>query len=229
MNILTADPTSIEVNGTTTITVDAVDPDGDTLTYNWSATDGTIDGTGNSVTYTAPATLGTYTITVVVSDEHGGSATENINITVFEPSDHIIDFANGDIQFTQAISTDGTILTFDPSFNSPEFLFDNNSFTEHYFNDKNAYFYITFPEEKTVSKIILGGGVNNDNRYPTTFTIQISSDEIEWTNVIDSFSLNNGELTEKQLNVTGQFFRIYCQGGSNWLPRVNTLEVYVYK
>ncbi len=49
INSLTASPTNISVNGTSTITVNATDPDGDTLAYNWSASDGTIEGTGNSL------------------------------------------------------------------------------------------------------------------------------------------------------------------------------------
>jgi hypothetical protein len=65
-----------------TVSCVASDADGDTLTYTWSATDGTITGTGESVSWTAPAAEGTYTISVEVSDGHGGTASDSCYITV---------------------------------------------------------------------------------------------------------------------------------------------------
>ncbi|PKP57094.1 hypothetical protein CVT91_11450 [Candidatus Atribacteria bacterium HGW-Atribacteria-1] len=65
---LSADPSSIDINQTTTITCIATDQDGDILTYNWSKTGGTITGSGSTITWTAPATAGTYTIACIVSD-----------------------------------------------------------------------------------------------------------------------------------------------------------------
>ena len=54
----------------------ASDPDGDPLTYEWSATAGRITGTGATVTFdstgmTPPASA---TVTVRVSDGRGGTA-----------------------------------------------------------------------------------------------------------------------------------------------------------
>jgi hypothetical protein len=69
---LTPDATDVAPEASCTITCTASDEDGDTLTYTWSATDGTITGTGNSVSWEAPAAEGTYTISVEVSD---GAAT----------------------------------------------------------------------------------------------------------------------------------------------------------
>jgi hypothetical protein len=62
----------------------ATDPDGDSLTYGWSATSGTISvsESGSSINWTAPSTTGTYTITCTVSDGKGGSDTKNVNIIV---------------------------------------------------------------------------------------------------------------------------------------------------
>lgn len=78
----TANPSTINTGQTSTISVTASDPDNDTLTYTWTKTGGTITGTGSSVTYTAPNTADTYTITVVVSDEKGGSVSGNVNVVV---------------------------------------------------------------------------------------------------------------------------------------------------
>lgn len=65
---LTANPSSVDISQSTTITCTASDQDGDTLTYNWTKTGGTITGSGSTVTWTAPSTVGTYTITCTVSD-----------------------------------------------------------------------------------------------------------------------------------------------------------------
>jgi cysteinyl-tRNA synthetase len=79
---LTATPSSVSTVTVSTITCSASDPNGDTLTYIWSATGGTISGSGLSINWTAPATTGTYTITCTVSDGKGGSDSKNVNITV---------------------------------------------------------------------------------------------------------------------------------------------------
>jgi hypothetical protein len=78
---LTADPTAVPAGGTSTITCTASDPDGDPLTYSWSATGGTISGSGSQVTWTAPQTIGTYTIICTVSDGKGGTAEESVDVT----------------------------------------------------------------------------------------------------------------------------------------------------
>jgi hypothetical protein len=60
----------------------AYDPDGDELTYQWSATGGEITGEGPFVSWVAPEELGTYTITVYVSDGTGGEMEESLDIEV---------------------------------------------------------------------------------------------------------------------------------------------------
>ena len=68
---LTANPPSIDINQTTTITCTASDQDeGDTLDYNWSKNGGTFEGStsGSSVTWSAPSTADTYTVSCEVSD-----------------------------------------------------------------------------------------------------------------------------------------------------------------
>jgi hypothetical protein len=66
---VTANPDSVTPGQGTTLTVDASDPDGDELTYTWSATSGTLSSTtGSSVIWTAPTAIGSYTITVKAED-----------------------------------------------------------------------------------------------------------------------------------------------------------------
>jgi len=60
----------------------ASDPDGDQLSYSWSADGGSISGEEPVVTWTAPAAPGDYTIAVKVTDGRGGEATTQLTIGV---------------------------------------------------------------------------------------------------------------------------------------------------
>jgi len=63
--------------------VSASDPDGDSLTYNWSVTGGTIDDAhAQDINWTTPSTYGNYTISVIVSDGKGGEDSESEDIYV---------------------------------------------------------------------------------------------------------------------------------------------------
>ena len=60
----------------------ASDPDGDELSYDWSASAGEVSGDGDTFTWTAPASEGSYSVTVVVTDGHGGEVMDYVTITV---------------------------------------------------------------------------------------------------------------------------------------------------
>jgi iron complex transport system substrate-binding protein len=83
---LTPSPSSVAPEESSTITCVASDPDGDTLSYTWSATNGTISGVGNIATWVAPAITGTFTISVTVADGGTGTATASCYVAVAEPS-----------------------------------------------------------------------------------------------------------------------------------------------
>ena len=80
---LTANPSGIDINQTTTITCAASDPDGNSLTYSWTKNGGTFEGntSGSSVTWRAPSTEGNYTVECEVSDGEA-SDSESVNISV---------------------------------------------------------------------------------------------------------------------------------------------------
>ena len=66
----------------------ASDPEGDRLTYAWSATSGKVTGTDASATLdfsgvTPPATA---TVTVRVSDDHGNTASSNCSVNLIAPA-----------------------------------------------------------------------------------------------------------------------------------------------
>jgi len=69
-------------NGKCEIVCIASDRDGDTLSYNWSASGGNISGTGAAVNWTAPDSLGSYNVTVTVIDGRGEEATKQVIIEV---------------------------------------------------------------------------------------------------------------------------------------------------
>lgn len=69
-------------SGTVAFFANANDPNGDALTYTWSATGGSISGTGSTVNWTAPATEGIFQIKVVVTDDKGLSAEATTSILV---------------------------------------------------------------------------------------------------------------------------------------------------
>jgi hypothetical protein len=71
------------MGATTTITVSAAaDPDGDPVTYSWSATNGSITGNGTSATWNRVISYGRVasgSVTVTATDGQGGSDTFTIN------------------------------------------------------------------------------------------------------------------------------------------------------
>jgi len=56
------------------------DPDGDALTYTWTAADGTVVGTEAITTISLP--LGTYTFTLTVDDGNGETSSDSVTVTV---------------------------------------------------------------------------------------------------------------------------------------------------
>jgi hypothetical protein len=79
---LEAEPDKVIPLGSCQITCNASDPDGDELSYEWTATGGNISGTGAIVNWTAPQEVGTYNITVVVKDGYGGQDTRFVPLIV---------------------------------------------------------------------------------------------------------------------------------------------------
>ncbi|MGQ9546361.1 MAG: PKD domain-containing protein [Dehalococcoidia bacterium] len=80
--MLSAEPLEVLARGSSNITCIATGQDGDKLSYNWSASDGTIKAQGAKATWTAPAKAGSFTVTVTVTDSRGGTVTDHVTITV---------------------------------------------------------------------------------------------------------------------------------------------------
>jgi outer membrane protein OmpA-like peptidoglycan-associated protein len=81
------EPCVVEVGRTSTVTADAADPDGDVLTYKWSAPTGTFANPAERQTiFTCPTTPGSVPVTVSVADGRGGTASDTITIQCVEPA-----------------------------------------------------------------------------------------------------------------------------------------------
>jgi hypothetical protein len=74
------------IDRTCVVEVSASDPDGDSLTYNWTVTGGTIENTHveniNWTNWTTPSECGDYKVTVTVSDGKGGENSKSEDIYV---------------------------------------------------------------------------------------------------------------------------------------------------
>jgi hypothetical protein len=143
---ITASPTEVKPGGSSTITVNAFDADGDPLTYDYEATGGTIAGEDDIVTWNAPDTPyaegTTYIITVIAND--GTDDSDPLSTTILVTSTPVHEnnapVINNIILDPEIVPTGGTCtITVDAT--------DQN-------NDKLEYFY-----EYTVGFIMDDGAV----------------------------------------------------------------------
>ena len=79
---LEVQPARVLPSGSCQITCHATDPDGDELSYEWSASGGSITGTGAVVDWVAPGEVGIYDIAVLVTDSEGGEDMGSIALSV---------------------------------------------------------------------------------------------------------------------------------------------------
>jgi hypothetical protein len=87
---LKADADWTAPSGSLQVTCNASDPNGDKLSYEWTATGGNITDTGAVVNWTAPAEVGIYDIIVVVTDGQGEEATKSVILGVARGTPPII-------------------------------------------------------------------------------------------------------------------------------------------
>jgi outer membrane protein OmpA-like peptidoglycan-associated protein len=81
------EPCTVEVGRTSTVTCNASDPDGDMLTYKWSAPTGKFTSpTDRQTPWTAPMQEGPVPVMCSVSDGKGGNASASVTIQVVRPA-----------------------------------------------------------------------------------------------------------------------------------------------
>jgi len=98
------DPCTVEVGRTATVSADAQDPDGDPLTYMWTAGAGSLSNTTSRQTpWIAPNQPGPVTFTVNVTDGRGGKASATTTITVVRPVQREITFDDVHFDFDRSL------------------------------------------------------------------------------------------------------------------------------
>jgi outer membrane protein OmpA-like peptidoglycan-associated protein len=92
------EPCTVETGKSSTVTADGQDPDGDTLTYKWSAPSGKFANPAERQTlWTAPEQEGSVPVTVTVDDGKGGTASDTVTIQVIRPA--VKEFVFEDVHF----------------------------------------------------------------------------------------------------------------------------------
>ncbi len=89
MNSCTANPSTVDSGGSSTITASAMSPQNRPLTYSYSATAGSVSGTTSTATLTAPTVAAggnsSVTVTCNVVDDLGKSDSKTATVTVNGP------------------------------------------------------------------------------------------------------------------------------------------------
>ena len=92
------EPCTVEIGKPSTVSADATDPDGDTLSYRWGAAAGTLASpTDRRSVWTAPMQEGPVPLTVEVNDGRGGLASDAITIQVIRAA--VREFVFEDVHF----------------------------------------------------------------------------------------------------------------------------------
>ena len=96
-----ATPPVLEPGQSTNLSAPATDPDGDTITYTWSAPAGAFSSqNGMNTIWTAPNAEGNYPLTVVASDGRGGTATNSTTIPVMRRAPLVFDDVHFDFDMS---------------------------------------------------------------------------------------------------------------------------------
>lgn len=114
-----ADPDTLGIGGSTSIVVNAVDPESDLLFYGWRASGGSITGNGPTATWAAPDGIGLYLISVFVEDDRLAAVNSTIEVSVIDShSDNrppVISYINSNPDILPSLGeTELTVAAFDP-------------------------------------------------------------------------------------------------------------------
>jgi len=82
INKIKASPRKINIGSSSGLNCDASDQNGDSLSYSWSALQGTLTGSGKNITWKAPIMEGNYFIKCIVTDTHGASVSDSLGVEV---------------------------------------------------------------------------------------------------------------------------------------------------
>ncbi|MFZ0391317.1 MAG: LamG-like jellyroll fold domain-containing protein, partial [Calditrichia bacterium] len=221
---LQALPRKIDLGAQSQLICTAADPDGDSLQYIWSASDGVLSGSDSSVIWTAPLTAGNYFVHCRVSDGRGGEAQDSISIVVrdfsqFQPGDIMAHYPlDGNANDISGNGHDGIVHGAQPA---PDRF--SNPGSAYYFDGINDYisvpnhdslnfrpaisvsFWMNIGELFTHESFPISHG-SWENRWKASL---IPGGKLRWTIKTDA-SQNNGIVdldSEEPLN-TGEWYHV---------------------
>jgi hypothetical protein len=194
---ITANPAIIEPGESTQLSCAANDPNGDTLSYTWTAPAGSISGSGATVTWTAPSDPGYYYVGCQVDDGHGGTAEDSIAVT----AGTLVGYYpfSGNANDVSGFGNHGTVSGAAPV----EDRFGNPN-SAYYFDGVDDYVRVpnqpslNFREAITVNLWMKVGEFFSREAYPIShgnwenrWKISITNKRVRWTVKTDT-SANNG-------------------------------------
>lgn len=106
LNQIIVTPNPVTSNKDALIEIQAEDPDGDLLTYNYVPEEGKITGSGNAVSWTAPVVTGTFNIGISITDGID-TISSSCSVTVVENTPPVIN----EITVIPDVADPGTVVT----------------------------------------------------------------------------------------------------------------------
>lgn len=229
-----AHPRKIHIGSNSNIYCISLDPDGDSLIYNWFAAFGTITGNDTSIIWTAPNNPGNYSVVCSVNDGRGGIAVDSIIVSVrdttIQQTGDLVAFypfsgnANDLSGFNNNGTVSGALLTADRWGNTASaYSFDGvndnirvlSSTSLNFQNSVTINFWIKVGEFFEREAYPLSHG-NWENRWK----ISITNKHIRWTVKTDQGTKDLDSETELILNTlynvtalyNGSDYEIYING-----------------
>jgi PKD repeat protein len=194
-----ADQTAVEGDDVTFDASGSMDPNGDSLTYEWDYNnDGEYSGTGVSPTHTFYSE-GTYHVNLLVTDQHGATSTDTVTITVEKENTNSA--PNADAGPNQTAQP-GDNVTFDGSASSDP---DGDNFTHEWDFDGDGT--VDATGVNPVHSFASSGDytvhltVTDENDATSTDTVTISVSEssydVDFTVVDNSTAVENASIVVK--------------------------------
>ncbi len=246
-----AKPRKLDLGATSNITCVASDADADTLSYTWTASQGTITGTGSAVQWTAPASAGNYFVHCLVDDGHGGQAIDSIGLEVRDfsqqQSGQLVAYYpfNGNANDASGNGNNGTV--YGATLTTDRF---GNANRAYGFNGTTNYIGVTnssslnFQQSITVNFWMKVAAFTTGEQYPIShgnwtnrWKVSISNQHLRWTvkTAVDVKDLDSESslVLDSLYNVTvlysGSDFEVYLNGGldafSSWSGSILTTSI----
>jgi len=231
---ITALPRKIDLDSVSVISCQATDPEGDSLAYQWSSSQGQISGNDTSIRWTAPSIAGNYMVFCLVSDGHGNSVLDSLSLEVrdFTQVQHgqlvlYLPFTGNATDasgFNQTVTNYGATLAPDHTGAANSAYSFNGSSN---FMDVKSDSVLNFQQSISVCYWMKVGAFFTREQYPIShgnwtnrWKISISNNHLRWTVKTAAGAKDLDSDTQLQLNTwyyvtavySGSDFELYLNG-----------------